>query len=162
MNEVGSTRAGELALRLRESNEKLIELLNSLSAEQWRQSVPPDGRTVGVLTHHLSTSHPLVTDIARSVAAGGGIPLTWEAVDEWNAQHAKEHADCEPVDTINLLRESTAKAAALIEGFDDEQLERSAPHPLLDGQVTTVAELLERMTIGHTQWHLEDIRVATT
>lgn len=157
---VGSKRATRIADQLLETTEILASILARLDAKQWLYVVPPDGRTVGVVVHHLADSHPMVVEVAESVSSGGTIPWTWEAINEWNAQLAKEHADCAPGETITHLRSASAAAAQSLKRFTDGQLDVTTPNPLLENEITSVAEMLHRILVRHTLWHMGDIQRA--
>jgi uncharacterized damage-inducible protein DinB len=157
-----SVRAAELADDLKQANEELLSLLIGIDSEQWQRQVPGDGRSVGVIAHHVAVSHPFVMGIARSVAAGGEIPLTWERVHEANAQHAKDQADCGLETTLALLREANTETVAAVARFDDSSLSRSASDPLRDGGVTSAGDVVRLYMIDHARFHLGAIRTAVT
>lgn len=157
---VGSKRATRIAEQLLENTEVLVGILSRLDTNQWQCVVPPDGRTVGVVVRHLADTHPMVVEVAESVSHGGAIPWTWEGVDEWNAKQAKEHARCEQGETIGKLRASAGTTAGALRRFTDEQLDVTTPNPLLDNEITSVAELLHRVLVRHTLWHMGDIQRA--
>jgi hypothetical protein len=160
MKGVESRRATVIGQQLLKNTEILAGILENLNEEEWGRSVPPDARTVGVVVRHLADTHPMVVDIARSVSGGGRIPLTWEGVNEWNAQMAKTHAGCGQADTIAALRDAASQSAEAIRLFTDEQLDVKTENPLLENETTTVAELLHRVLIRHTLWHSGDIQRA--
>jgi hypothetical protein len=155
---VGSKRATRIAEQLIDTTAILAGILPQLDDSQWLRTVPPDGRAVGVVVRHLADSHPMVVEVAESVTRGGTIPWTWEGVNEWNAQHAKEHARCAQGETIALLRGAAAGAAERVKRLTDEQLDVITPNPLLDNEITTVAEMLHRILVRHTLWHMGDIQ----
>jgi hypothetical protein len=47
-------------------------------------------------------------------------------IDEMNAQHAKDYANCTRAETIELRKRAVAAALATIRGLSDEELARSA------------------------------------
>src|SRR4051794_29772417 len=54
------TRRSEvLAARLEQGVRELTELAQSLNDEQWKTKIPHDGRTVGVVVHHVGTMYPI-------------------------------------------------------------------------------------------------------
>jgi len=55
--------------------------------------IPKDGRTVGVIVHHVGNMYPIEIQLAQALGAGKPIAgVTWDAVADINAKHAKEHA----------------------------------------------------------------------
>jgi hypothetical protein len=65
-----SRRAQALADRLEQGAQALAVFAEGLSDAEWRMSVPKDGRTVGVIVHHVASVYPLEVQLAQSVAAG--------------------------------------------------------------------------------------------
>src|SRR5690242_588443 len=96
-----SQRSNALADRLEQGARTLTELAAGLSDEEWHTRIPRDGRTIGVVVHHVGSMYPLEIQLAQVLAAGQPIEdVTWAAVHEINATHAKEF-------------EAVTKAAAL-------------------------------------------------
>ncbi|HEV8600606.1 MAG TPA: hypothetical protein VGQ69_14695, partial [Gemmatimonadales bacterium] len=86
-------RSDALADRIEQGAVSLATYAEGLTEAQWRQVVPPDGRTVGVIVHHVASVYPLEIQLASTLA--GGMPITgvtWAAVAEMNAGHAKDNA----------------------------------------------------------------------
>ena len=55
-----------------------------------RHRHPGDGRTVGVVVHHVASMYPLEIQLAQALAGGKPITgVTWERVHELNAEHAR-------------------------------------------------------------------------
>jgi hypothetical protein len=60
-------RADALAETLLQGATALAELAATLADAEWQTRVPRDGRTVGVIVHHVATMYPLAG------GAGGGL-----------------------------------------------------------------------------------------
>src|SRR4026208_2372855 len=54
-----SRRADALADRLEQGAPALIPLAAGLSDEEWLVRIPGDGRTVGVIVHHVGNMYPI-------------------------------------------------------------------------------------------------------
>ena len=81
-----SRRAEALAERIEQGAAALADFAEGLSATDWQSRVPPDGRTVGVLVHHVASVYPLEISLAQQLAAGTAITdVTWEDVRRMNA-----------------------------------------------------------------------------
>lgn len=160
MTAVYSRRATAIGRQLAAATEFLAAILEGLNDEEWGRPVPYDGRTVGVLTHHLVDSHPMVIEVARSVSAGGTLPWTREWINEWNAQLAKSNAHCRKAETIRDLRKSVATSTASVKQFTDDQLDVTTQHPLLGSEPAPVAELLHETLVRHTLLHTGAIQRA--
>jgi len=151
-----SERAGTLADQLERANRDLIHTIEGLSDAQWRAKTPGDGRTVGVVAHHVAVSHKSVTGLVGAIAHGRAVPtITMEMIDHGNATHATQHANCTKAETLALLRQNGAAAAAMVRGLGDAQLDR------VGGSMgMSAAQAIERVLIGHVHDHHNSIRKA--
>ncbi len=68
-----------------------LDLRKSLSDEEWNMSIPADGRTIGVIIHHVASVYPIEVHLAKSLAGGQTVPVTKANVDAMNAKHAEEN-----------------------------------------------------------------------
>ena len=154
-------RADALAETLLQGAHALAELAATLTDAQWQVRVPRDGRTVGVIVHHVATMYPLEIELAQAVAAGNAIQgVTWQAVHDINATHAREHAGTTREEAIALLRRNSELAAQAIRAFDDAQLDRSAPISLYFDTPLTSQFFLEDHAVRHSWYHTGRIRQA--
>src|SRR5262245_66491611 len=102
-----SERAGNLAQQLEQANHALIATVEGLSDAQWRAKTPGDGRSVGVVAHHVAVSHKSVAGLVGAIAHGQPVPkITMEMIHEGNATHAAQHANCTKAETLALLRQN--------------------------------------------------------
>src|SRR6185503_573695 len=91
MMSVMSVRAGALAERLERGANALGNLAASLSDAEWNTRLPGDGRTIGVVVHHVASVYPLEIQLALKVADRHRITgVTMEDVHVMNAKHAAE------------------------------------------------------------------------
>ncbi len=152
-------RATVLADRLEHANNALIATVEQISEADWLKQCASDDRPVGVVIHHVASAHAFVLGAAQAAAAGDPLPtLTWEMVHADNARHANEHAHCDRVETLDLLRRNSAQAARAIRSMSDEQLARTGTWGL-DGEVTA-QQVIELHMIDHVQEHLANIEAA--
>jgi hypothetical protein len=156
-----SKRSEVLAARLEEGVRELTELARTLSDEQWKTKIPHDGRTVGVCVHHVGTMYPIEIELAQKLAAGQAVEgVTWDAVHELNANHARENANCTKEEAIDLVRRNSAAAAAAVRALSDEQLDTAAGLSLNSDGPRTCQFMLEDHAVGHAWHHLLKIRKA--
>ena len=156
-----SIRTETLAQRLEANAQKLAEFAAGLTPEQWRTPMPHDGRTMGVIVHHVASIYPLEIELAQSVAAGTTmVGVTWDAVANVNAGHAKENQAATKDKTLALLRENSAKAAAAIRAMSDADLDRAVPQSLYGDAELTCQFFLEDHAIRHAIHHLVKIKNA--
>lgn len=157
-----SQRTDALADSLEEGSRALATFASTLTEEQWQARVPKDGRKVGVIVHHVATVYPLEIQFAQSVANGQPADITAEAVNEMNAGHAGENEAITKAETLKLLADNSAAAAAAIRSLTDEELDCVASVPLYGNAALTCQFILEDHAVRHSYHHLARIRAALT
>ena len=156
-----SVRSDKLATRIEQGADELARFAETLSPAQWRTTVRPDGRTAGVIVHHVASVYPIEIHLATELAHGRPIEgVTWAAVAEMNASHAKTHADVGPAETLALLRENSRSAAAAVRQLSDAQLDSAAPVSLNAGAPLTAQFMIEDHALRHAWHHLAKIKAA--
>ncbi len=156
-----SNRSEVLAARLEQGVRELIALARSLNDEQWKTKIPHDGRTVGVVVHHVGTMYPIEIDLAQKLARSEAVEgVTWDAVHELNANHARDNAACTKEEAIALVERNSAAAAGAIRQLSDEQLDNFAGLSLNSDGPRTCQFMLEDHAVGHAWHHLLKIRRA--
>lgn len=156
-----SKRTNDLADRLERGARELAALADELSDVEWQMSVPRDGRTIGVIVHHVASVYPLEIQLAQMVAEGKPVTdVTSTAVDKMNAEHAKKYAGVTKEAALDLLRRNSSAAAVAIRSLDDEDLNQAAPVSLNSDAPLTCQFLLEDHAVRHSYHHLARIRAA--
>jgi hypothetical protein len=155
-------RSEVLATRLENGVRELVQLASTLNDEQWKTKISShDSRTVGVCVHHVGTMYPIEIDLAQKLAAGQAVEgVTWDAVHELNANHARENANCTKEEAIDLVQRNSAAAAAAVRALTDEQLDTAAGLSLNSDGPRTCQFMLEDHAVGHAWHHLLKIRKA--
>jgi hypothetical protein len=121
-----SHRTNALVDRLEQGAQALASLASRLTEEEWQARIPKDGRKVGVVVHHVATMYPLEIQLAETLAVGKPIAgVTWDAVHEMNAGHAREHDAVTKEAALDLLRRNSSAAAGAIRALSDEELDGS-------------------------------------
>jgi hypothetical protein len=152
-------RAEALAERIEQGARALAAYASRLSEEQWRTAVPPDGRTVGVMIHHVASVYPIEVQLAQVLAGGKPIEnVTMNDIKQMNAGHARDHAGADRATTIELLQKNSAAAAAEIRKLSDEELDRAAPVSLNGDAPLTCQFFIEDHALRHSFHHLARIR----
>jgi hypothetical protein len=150
-----------LADRLEQGARALAEFAGTLSDKEWRTRIPLDGRAVGVVVHHVASVLPLEIQLAERLAEGKPITeVTWQAVHDMNAKHARECAGVTKSDALELLRRNSAAAAAVIRRLTEAQLAQAAPVSLYADAPLTCQFMLEDHAVRHSYHHLARIRQA--
>jgi len=156
-----SIRANALADRLEAGARALAAFVTGLTDAEWQTPISHDGRTVGVVVHHVAAVYPIEVQLAAGVAAGNPVTgLTMDNIHEMNARHATEFAMVTKEVAIDLLRRQSAEAAAAIRALSDEQLDRAATVSLYDDAPVTSQFVLEDHAVRHSYHHLAAIRRA--
>ena len=155
-------RSSLLADRIEEGAALLAAFAQGLSEKEWRTPVSErDGRSVGVIVHHVASMYPIEIDVARAVASGKAVTdVTWEVVAELNAKHAHDQAGVTRAAALELLRRNSREAAAAVRAFTDEELDRAAPFSLSFGAPVTAQFVIEDHALRHSWHHLARIRTA--
>lgn len=153
-------RAEALADRVEAGGELLAQFAEGLSEAEWNTRVR-DGRTVGVIVHHVASVYPIEIEIARVIASGKPLEgVTWEAVAEMNAKHAADNATVDKATAIAALRTNCKAAAAAVRALTDAELESAAPFSLSFGAPMTAQFVVEDHALRHAWHHLARIKQA--
>ncbi|MBW7934927.1 MAG: DinB family protein, partial [Gemmatimonadaceae bacterium] len=156
-----TNRSNALASRLEDGARALMQFAESLTLEEWKTKVPGDGRTVGVIVHHVATMYPLEIKLAYQLAAGEPIVgVTWNDVHAINAGHATTFADVSKAEALHLLKENSTAAAAAIRSLSDAQLDSAAGISLNADAPLTCQFMLEDHAVRHSYHHLAKLVAA--
>src|SRR2546429_534279 len=102
-------RADALAKRFEEATKAVTDILTRLSDADWKKLTGGEKWSVGVVAHHVAMGHAGISNLVKSVASGKSAPsMTRAQLDQMNAQHAKEHAQCTKAETLELHKKNAA------------------------------------------------------
>ena len=156
------TRSRELADQFLAAHAEFFELVTSASPEQWRVKGvnhpkirvgnEDEGRTVGVIVHHVAYGY--MTNRLRCRAWIHGEDPEPPG-PETNRRHAAEHQDPDQGETLRFMQEQASELHAFISGLSDTKL--SAGGTFVNGS-TTVEDLIGRRLPFHIRWHLGSIK----
>jgi hypothetical protein len=105
--------------------------------------------------------YPLEIELAQTLAAGKPIAgVTWDAVHQLNAEHARQHAAVEKAEALDLLQRNSRAASAAVRTISDDALDRAAPISLNADAPLTCQFFLEDHALRHSFHHLGKIRAA--
>jgi hypothetical protein len=151
-------KAEALAKQYEAKVQEATGVLEKLSDADWKKVTAAERWPVGVTAHHVAGSHEPIAEILKTVAAGQSIPnFTMDMLDEMNAKHAKDFANCTKADTIALHKKGAAAAASVLRGLSDEQLAKSGT--VLAGMPAMSAEqIVTGILINHIDDHFGSIR----
>lgn len=156
-----SQRSNALAETLEQGVRALVSFASSLSDAEWKTPVPHDWRPVGVVVHHVASIMPLEIDVAMMIASGKTVTgVTWDAVHQINAEHARANRDATKEEALDLLRKNSSAATTAIRGLTDAQLDRAVPNSMYADAPLTCQFFLEDHAVRHSYHHLAKIRGA--
>ena len=113
------------------------------------------------MVHHVASVYPVEISLAQVLASGKAIAeVSWDAIDQANAQHAQGHATVGKEETLELLRQNSKVAADSVRAFTDEELDRAAPVSLNADAPLTTQFFIEDHALRHSFHHLSNIRAA--
>lgn len=156
-----SQRTKELVARFTGFNNEFIAFVDNCSDEDWRKVCSGEGWTVGVVAHHVAAGHFGAIDFVRMIVAGEAIPeITMETIDQMNAQHAKEHANCTREEVLALLRKNGSAFAGYLEGLSEADLGRTGYLAAIGGDVSA-QQLIEMVILQSGGEHLDSMKAVT-
>jgi hypothetical protein len=154
-------RTKALADRLEQGSRALADFAGSLTDEEWNTPIPHDGRTVGVVVHHVASVYPVEIDLAKTIAGGAPvIGVTSGVIDDMNAGHARQNRDVTKDEALALLQRNSAAAAEAIRDLTDDDLDRAATVSLYSDAPLTCQFVLEDHAVRHSYHHFALIRAA--
>jgi len=156
-----NSRANALADRLILGARELAKFAEGLSDSEWNKPVLGDGRTIGVVVHHVASVYPVEVELAQTLGKGNSITeVSKEAIDKMNAEHAIENKTVDKQKTLDLLRTNSVSAANAIRKFKDEALDNSAPVSLYYDAPLTAQFFIEDHALRHSFHHLGKIKAS--
>lgn len=153
-------RAEALAKRLEQGADAMAAFAASASDEVWNLTVPRDGRSVGVIIHHVADVYPIEIHVTHEIAAGRAFPAPWSAIHEMNAKHAKDNAGVTRDAAIAHLKTNSRMASNAIRALTDEQLDTAAAVRLYYDAPLTAQYWIEEHPMRHSYYHLGRIQEA--
>jgi hypothetical protein len=159
-----NTRSAQLAEQFEAAHDEFIGLIESLDDEQWHRAGKnfprriddeDEGRSLGVIAHHVATNGDWIMQRIQTMLAGG--PLSPVNMRVINSEHAREHADVTKDEVLRLLRASKSRIAEAVRAIPDNQLDIQRDTP---AGPMSAAQRVERVLIGHMQQHQGSIQAA--
>ena len=156
-----NARANALADRLERGVSALSTFANQLTTAEWETPVPKDGRSFGVVIHHVASVLPTEIHLAQVLASGKPVTgVTMVDIHAMNAAHAADNAGVTKADALRLLERNGAAAAGAIRAMSDAELDRAAPASLYEDAPVTTQFMLEDHAVRHSYHHLMLLRLA--
>jgi len=151
-------KSDALAKQFEVKVQEAAAVLDKLSEADWKKVTAGEKWTVGVTAHHLANAFEPVSGIVTALASGKSLGnFTRANLDEMNAKHAKDNANCTKAETIALFKKSAAKTAGVVRGLSDEQLGKSGT-VFSDGPPMTAEQMIQGALIRHIDEHMGSIQ----
>jgi hypothetical protein len=150
-------RSDALAKQFEAKAGEMTAVLEKLSDADWKKVTTAEKWPVGVTAHHVAGAHEGIAGMTKTIASGGTLPpFTMAQLDEMNAKHAKDFANCTKAETLALHQKGVATAAGMVRGLSDADLDKKGG--LLTGMPPmSVQQIIENILINHVQEHLGSI-----
>jgi hypothetical protein len=158
MAESEASRAARLADQFEAAHERFIQVVESLTPDQWRmrgRNTPgqrindeDEARPLGVIAHHVAVNEKVIMGRIQAVLHDAPVPPL--DIKDMNARHANEYADTTKAEVLSVLRNSGDQIARDLRTISDELLDKA--QELASGRMT-VQQRIERVLIGHIQGH---------
>jgi len=160
MNNSNNTkRASLLADRILQGANMLMEYSEGLTDSEWKTPVVGDGRSIGVVVHHVASVYPMEIELAQLLASGQDIQgANIDVVNKMNAEHAFENSNVKKHETLELLKHNSKIAADSVRKFTDNQLDTSAKVSLNADAPLTAQFFIEDHALRHSFHHLLKIK----
>jgi len=153
-----TARGETLARQFETKVQEATSVFERLSDADWKKLTAAENWPVGVVAHHIATSHEGIGGILKALADGKPGPnIPKEALDAMNATHAREHANCTKAETIALHKQGAAAAAAVVRGLSDDQLAKSGK-VLAEAPPMSAEQIVTGILINHIDDHYGSIR----
>ncbi|MFK2820039.1 DinB family protein [Flavobacteriaceae sp. LMIT009] len=154
-----SKRAAQLADRILQGANMLLDYSNKLTDTQWQTPVIGDGRSIGVVVHHVASVYPIEVELAQVLASGNNIEgATKEVIDNMNAEHAENNSKVGKEETLELLKQNSENASKAVRKFTDQELDNSGKVSLNADAPLTAQFFIEDHALRHSFHHLAKIK----
>lgn len=152
-------RADLLAKRLLKGASQLAAFTGNLSENDWNKPVLGDGRSIGVVVHHVASVYPIEIELAKAIASGNPITeVTWDAIHQMNAGHASENDRPDRNETLELLKKNSENAAEALREFTNDELDTAVNVSLYYDAPLTAQFFIEDHALRHSYHHLGKIK----
>ena len=151
-------RAKNLAERFTAFNNDMISFVESCSEEDWNKVTTGEKWPVCVVARHVAAGHYRAVALTKMIIAGENLPdLTAEAIDQMNAKHANENADCTQSEVLELLHDNGSSITGYVTDLSDADLDRTGYLAVTGGEIST-QQFIENIIIQSGSEHLANMK----
>lgn len=150
-----ATNGESLAAQVEAANTELLSLVEGMSDVHWASRCKDETWPAGVTAHHVAESLGTLTGLVQAIASDASVPpISADALNHGNAEHAQRAANVGRGETAALLRSNIATAKTVVGGLSDEQLQKTAQFPR--GPMS-VEQIVQGILVGHVTMHEKSI-----
>jgi hypothetical protein len=151
-------RGETLAKQFEAKAQEFTAALERLSDADWKKVTTSEKWTVGVVAHHVASSHQAICGLVKMLADGKPGPnIPMDMIHAGNAKHAQEFANVSKADTLALHKSNAAAAAGILRGIADAEFDRSGT--VLSGlPPMSAGQLAGGLLCSHVDEHLGSIK----
>jgi hypothetical protein len=150
-------RSESLATRVQQANDALLAAVEHSTAEQWQARCADGDWTQGFSGYHAGASIGNITGMVQAMADGQPFaPVTFDQIDQMNAEFPSQHADCTKDETLGLIRQNGPASVAFVRGLSDEKLDRKVSLAVGLPEMS-VEQVIEMLLVGHPAGHVQSI-----
>jgi hypothetical protein len=138
--------------------QEVTAAIERLSDADWKRVTAAEKWPVGVVAHHVASSHQGICGLIKMLADGKPGPnIPMDAIHAGNAKHAQEFANVTKADTLALHKTNAAATAGILRGIADAEFDRSGT--VLNGlPAMSAGQLAGGLLCSHVDEHLGSIR----
>jgi hypothetical protein len=138
--------------------QEVTGVIERLSEAEWKKVTAAEKWSVGVVAHHIASSHQGLSGVVKMLADGkGGPSIAMDMIHAGNAKHAQEFANVSKADTLALHKSNVAATASMLRGIADADFDRNGV--VLNGlPPMSAGQLAGGLLIAHMDEHLGSIR----
>ena len=156
-----SKKANKLAEKFTTFNNEMLAIVENCTDEDWQKVCGGEQWTVGMVAHHVAAGHYSSLDLVKMIVAGETLPpLTMDTIDQMNAQHAQENADCTREEVLGLLRKNGSAFSVYLEGLSEADLVRTGYLAAIGGDVSA-QQLIDMVILQSGGEHFDSMKAAT-
>lgn len=154
-------QAKELAAQFDRFNRGLISFVEACSEEDWKKETAEEKWSVGVVARHVAAGHYGAMEFAKKIITDEPLPdLTMDAINQMNAQHASEHAECTKSEVLELLKKNGSSITGFVEELSEAELDRTGHMELTGGAIST-RQFIENIILQSGGEHFDNMKKAT-
>lgn len=160
-----SERARQLTNEFDQAVNDLIETIQTTTDGQWEQICADEGWPVAVVADHVAVWLDIEMEWLVRIAAGRPVlPLSMDAIDSFNADHAQRSAGITKNEVLQTLTNNASAARHFINNLSDGQLAISLPTRSISlsarstGPERSLDTLVQHFLIRHLKSHHASIQ----